>query len=65
MDGGVSAFASVTSDLRGLLAIDGAAPNLIDLALDIRMVTPSPDDRAAAIARRAEHDHPHHQHVGW
>jgi len=45
----VSAVASAASDLRGLLAIDGAAPDLTDLALDIRIVTASPDDRTAAM----------------
>jgi uncharacterized OsmC-like protein len=45
----VSAVASAASDLRGLLAIDGATPDLTDLALDIRIVTASPDDRTAAM----------------
>jgi uncharacterized OsmC-like protein len=45
----VSAVASAASDLRGLLAIDGAAPALTELALDIRIVTASPDDRTAAM----------------
>ena len=45
----VSAVASAGSDLRGLLAIDGAAPDLTDLALDMRVVTTSPDDRTAAM----------------
>src|SRR5882724_11852005 len=34
----VSAVASAASDLRGLLAIDGASPELSDFALDIRVV---------------------------
>ena len=45
----VSAVASASSDLRGLLAMDDAAPDLADLALDIRVVTASPDDRTAAM----------------
>ena len=45
----VSAVASASSDLRGLLAIDDGAPDLADLALDIRVVTTSPDDRTAAM----------------
>lgn len=45
----VSAVASASSDLRGLLAIDEAAPDLADLALDIRVVTASPDDRTSAM----------------
>jgi uncharacterized OsmC-like protein len=45
----VTAIASAASDLRGLLAIDGAAPDLTDLALDIRVVTDSPEDRTAAM----------------
>jgi len=45
----VSAAASASSDLRGLLAMDDAAPDLADLALDIRVVTASPDDRTAAM----------------
>lgn len=43
----VSAVASASSDLRGLLAMDDAAPDLGDLALDIRVVTASPGDRTA------------------
>ncbi|HYX10782.1 MAG TPA: OsmC family protein, partial [Candidatus Acidoferrum sp.] len=45
----VSAVASASSDLRGLLAMDDAAPDLADLALEIRVVTASPDDRTAAM----------------
>jgi uncharacterized OsmC-like protein len=41
----VTAVASAGSDLRGLLAIDGAAPDLTDLALDIRLTSTSPSDR--------------------
>jgi uncharacterized OsmC-like protein len=45
----VTAVASAASDLRGLLAIDGAAPDLTDLALDIRVVSSSPGDRTEAM----------------
>jgi len=45
----VSAVASASSDMRGLLAIDDGAPDLADLALEIRVVTTSPDDRTAAM----------------
>jgi uncharacterized OsmC-like protein len=45
----VTAVASAGSDLRGLLAIDGAAPDLTDLALDIRIVSGSPAERTAAM----------------
>ncbi len=45
----VTAVASAASDLRGLLAIDGAAPDLSDLALDIKVATSSPQDRVDAM----------------
>ncbi len=45
----VSAVASAASDLRGLLAIDGATPDLTDFALDIHVVTASPGDRTTAM----------------
>ena len=45
----ITAVASAASDLRGLLAIDDAAPDLADLALDIRLVSGSPADRTAAM----------------
>jgi len=45
----VTAVASAGSDLRGLLALDGAAPDLTDLALDIRLTSPSPADRVEAM----------------
>jgi uncharacterized OsmC-like protein len=47
--GDVTAVASAGSDLRGLLALDGAAPDLTDLALDIRVTSASPADRVAAM----------------
>jgi uncharacterized OsmC-like protein len=45
----ITAVASAASDLRGLLAIDGAAPDLTDFALDIRVVSASPAERTAAM----------------
>ena len=45
----VTAVASAASDLRGLLAIDDAAPDLTDLALDIRITSPSPASRTSAM----------------
>ena len=45
----MSAVASASLDMRGLLAIDDGAPDLADLALEIRVVTTSPDDRTAAM----------------
>jgi len=45
----ITAVASATSDLRGLLAIDAAAPELTDLALDIKVTSSSPADRTAAM----------------
>ena len=36
----VTAAASSVSDLRGLIGIDGAAPDLTDLKLDIKLVQP-------------------------
>jgi uncharacterized OsmC-like protein len=45
----VTAVAGASSDLRGLLGIDGAAPSLTDLKLDIQVVTGSPADRVEAM----------------
>jgi uncharacterized OsmC-like protein len=45
----VTATASAASDLRGLIAIDGASPELTDLALDVRVSTTSPADRVEAM----------------
>ena len=45
----MTAVATATSDLRGLLAIDDAEPDLGDLALDIRIVTRAPADLTAAM----------------
>jgi uncharacterized OsmC-like protein len=45
----VTATASAASDLRGLVAVDGAAPDLTNLALDVRVATTSPGDRVEAM----------------
>jgi hypothetical protein len=45
----VTAIARASSDARGLLAIDGVAPDLGDLALEIRVSSSSPDDRVEAM----------------
>ena len=45
----LTAIARCSSDARGLLALDGVAPDLADLALDIRVSSKSPEDRVAAM----------------
>jgi len=45
----VTAAASSVSDLRGLIGIDGAAPDLTDLKLDIKLSSRSPRDRVDAM----------------
>ncbi|HET7702703.1 MAG TPA: OsmC family protein [Candidatus Limnocylindrales bacterium] len=45
----VTAVAAGTSDLRGLLGMDDAAPDVGDLTLDIRLATASPADRVEAM----------------
>jgi len=45
----VTAAASSVSDLRGLVGIDGAAPDLTDLKLDIKVSSRSPQDRIDAM----------------
>ena len=45
----VKAIARCWTDQRGLLAIDGVAPDLGDLALEIRGSSPSPQDRVDAM----------------
>ena len=46
---GATAAASSVSDLRGLVGIDGAAPDLTDLKLDIQLTSRSPQDRIDAM----------------
>jgi len=45
----VTAIASAASDVRGLLGMDGIAPDLTDLALDIQVSSTSPEDRIEAM----------------
>ena len=45
----VTAVARCSSDARGLLALDGVAPDLADLALEIRVSSPSTEDRVEAM----------------
>ena len=45
----VAAVARASSDARGLLGLDGVAPDLSDLALDIKVSSPSPKDRVEAM----------------
>ena len=45
----VTAVAKASSDARGLLGLDGVAPDLADLALDIKISSPSPKDRVEAM----------------
>ena len=42
---GVSAVASCRADARGLLGMDGAVPDLDDVAVEIRVDSPEPADR--------------------
>ncbi|HEY7175119.1 MAG TPA: OsmC family protein [Micromonosporaceae bacterium] len=43
----VSAIARCTADARGLLGMAGAVPDLGDIAIDIRVVSPEPAERLA------------------
>jgi uncharacterized OsmC-like protein len=45
----VTAVARCATDQRGLLALDGVAPDLTDLALDVRVSSTSPEDRIQAM----------------
>ena len=45
----VTAVARAATDARGLLGMDGVAPDLADLALEIRVSSPSPKDRVDAM----------------
>jgi uncharacterized OsmC-like protein len=45
----VTAIAKCSSDQRGLLALDGVAPDLADLSLEIKVSSPSPQDRVDAM----------------
>jgi hypothetical protein len=37
------------SDLPGLIGVDGAAPDLMELKLDVKVATGSPQDRVDAM----------------
>lgn len=50
----VQATARCTSDARGLIGLDGVAPDLSDLSLEIRVVSPDPDDRVQPMLRAWE-----------
>jgi uncharacterized OsmC-like protein len=45
----VTAVARGSSDARGLLGLDGVAPDLADLSLEIKVSSPSPKDRVDAM----------------
>jgi uncharacterized OsmC-like protein len=45
----VAAVARCSTDQRGLLGLDGIAPDLADLALEIRVSSQSAEDRVAAM----------------
>lgn len=45
----VTAAASSVSDLRGLIGIDGASPDLTEFKLDIKVASSSPRDRVDAM----------------
>ena len=45
----VTAVAKCATDARGLLGIDGVAPDLSGLALDIKVSSPSPEGRVEAM----------------
>jgi len=45
----VTAVARCATDARGLLALDDVAPDLADLALEIKVSSPSPQDRVDAM----------------
>jgi uncharacterized OsmC-like protein len=46
---GITAVARCSTDLRGLIGMDGASPELMDLALDIEVTTSDPGDRVEAM----------------
>jgi uncharacterized OsmC-like protein len=45
----ITAVARCASDQRGLLGLDGVAPDLSDLAMEIRISSSSPEDRIEAM----------------
>lgn len=47
----ITAVARCSSDLRGLLALDGAAPDLADIELEISVVSAEPAERLEPVFR--------------
>ena len=45
----ITAVARCSTDLRGLIGMDGASPELMDIALDIEVTTSDPGDRVDAM----------------
>jgi hypothetical protein len=45
----MSAIARCAADARGLLGLDGVSAELTAIELDIRVASPSPDDRVEAM----------------
>lgn len=45
----VTAVARCSTDLRGLIGMDGVPGDLLDFGLEIRISSPSPDDRVEAM----------------
>ena len=45
----VTAVARCSTDQRGLLALDGVSPDLAEMALEIKVSSPSPADRVEAM----------------
>ena len=45
----ITAVARCSTDLRGLIGMDGASPELMDIALDIEVTTSDPSDRVDAM----------------
>ena len=42
---GITATARCSTDLRGLLGMDGASPELMDIELDIEVTSPDPEEK--------------------
>jgi len=50
----VRAVARCSSDARGLIGLDGIAPDLTDVGLEIQVVSPDPEDRVQSMLRAWE-----------
>ena len=50
----ITAVARCTSDTRGLLGMDGVAPDLADIGLEITVTSPDPETRVAPMLRAWE-----------